>query len=295
MFTFVSAGFWNVAMRQPVLPVLIFLLFCSADIETAFAKGGRGGGRGRSATQTKNRNHTSRRRTIDQQNRTQGNRPLSHGRSPLASGHGKENGKVGSRGWAAQSQRVPIASAEGRAGYTQLHEVQFRNEQRKLDHRLRTAERLRENAARSGNQNLLDTADRMEQRAYEHYDSRLRRVRDGVTGVDDLPVGADVLSADDHGEGVLQPNRDGLVNSNSFDAGDVRGGGSNSLTQHHLKEERKLQHQPDVAQRLRDIATRNGNENLIQSADHMEEMAARRYERQLARFGEWDSDPSFTE
>jgi hypothetical protein len=282
MFTFVSAGFWNVVMRQPLLPILIFLLICSADIETAFAKGGRGGGRGRSTMQAKNRNHSGR-RTIEQQNREQGNRPLSHKRAPLASRPRKENGQVGLRGLAAPAQPVPIASAEGRTGYTQPHDVQLGNEQRKLDHRLRTAERLRENAARNGNQNLLDTADRMEQRAYEHFDSRLRRVSGGVTGVDDLS------------EGVLQPNRDGLINSNAFDAGDVRGGGSDSLTQHHLNEERKLQHQLDVAQRLRDIATRNGNENLIQTADHMEEMAARRYERQLARFGEWDSDPSFTE
>lgn len=46
-------------------------------------------------------------------------------------------------------------------------------------------------------------------------------------------------------------------------------------------DERKLQHQLAVAQHLRDIAGRNGNTNLLQTAERMEQMAISRYQQNL--------------
>ena len=54
-----------------------------------------------------------------------------------------------------------------------------------------------------------------------------------------------------------------------------------SLESAQALEERKLQHLFDVAQKLRDIAGRNGNENLLRTADKVEQVAISRYEAKL--------------
>ena len=147
----------------------------------------------------------------------------------------------------------------------------FSKEQRKLDHRLSVADKLRDNAARNGNQNLLDTADRMERSAYDHYDRRLNRIDGRTEDVD--PFGP-------------EPNAGRPSDLDPSWGRHDWGGDFDDLSRRELVEERKLQHQLDVAQHLRDVAARNGNENLMQTADRMQQMAIDRYQRQLAKFGE---------
>ena len=159
------------------------------------------------------------------------------------------------------------------------------NEERKLEHRLQTAQHLRDNSARNGNPNLLNTADRMEQRAYQHYDSRLGRLSGNSLepSLDDS-VPTSLLPADDVTAPTTQSSP--WPTSLSGDRGAVPVEATPlaeplSLESAQALEERKLQHLFDVAQKLRDIAGRNGNENLLRTADKVEQVAISRYEAKL--------------
>jgi hypothetical protein len=52
-----------------------------------------------------------------------------------------------------------------------------------------------------------------------------------------------------------------------------------------LREQRKRDHKLAQSQHLRDIAERNGNQNLLAEADRMEAQANDRYAKQLEKFG----------
>ncbi len=54
-------------------------------------------------------------------------------------------------------------------------------------------------------------------------------------------------------------------------------------------EERKRQHLFDVAQKLRDMAGRNGNANLLRTAEKVEQVAIARYQ---SKFGLWEGQSS---
>ena len=56
------------------------------------------------------------------------------------------------------------------------------NEARIVEHRLDQAERLRTISERNGNSNLLDTANRMESQANQHYDQRTQQI-DNLTAL----------------------------------------------------------------------------------------------------------------
>jgi hypothetical protein len=59
----------------------------------------------------------------------------------------------------------------------------------------------------------------------------------------------------------------------------------NSLESRVVNEERKLNHQLEVAQQVREIAAENGNAELLETASRMESMAADRYVRKLETLG----------
>lgn len=157
-------------------------------------------------------------------------------------------------------------------------------EERKLDHRLRTAQHLRDNAARNGNANLLNTADRMEQGAFDHYDSRLDRLGGGTGEVDftggdpDSLTLADDLTASPPTAPLSKPLG---KQSGSFVADNSLGKHRQSLDSGLAVEARNLQSRLDIAQRLRDIAGRNEDENLLRTAERLEQIAISRYEHDL--------------
>ena len=153
--------------------------------------------------------------------------------------------------------------SERLTGRNQAVAVQRANEQRQLQHRQATAQKLREISDRNGNENLKTVADKMDQRALDQFDKRNQKI--------------DQLNARHNPTDLTQPNRvDGLNPAdngiNDFSAQDQR---------RLLQEEQKLMHQLEVAQQLRDLAARNGNQNLIETADRMELMAAERYANQV--------------
>lgn len=151
--------------------------------------------------------------------------------------------------------------------------VQRDNEIRQLEQRQDTAEKLREISERNGNQNLKDVADRMDQRAQDQFEKRNQTI-------DQLPIKSNkAASADGAGSAIETGDleEDVSLDRNKLVLNQER---------HILNEERKLEHQLQIAQHLRDLAAKNGNQNLIETAERMELMAAEHYADQLAKFSQ---------
>jgi hypothetical protein len=148
--------------------------------------------------------------------------------------------------------------------------VQRSNEERKLLHSQQTAQKLRDISAKNGNENLLDVADRMDQKALDHYAKRQEKIDEFAKRGDDSPLDNNSL---------LDPLDQPLTEDQISKLTDP------VLQQQHrlLNEERTLQHQLDIAQKLRDLAAKNGNPNLLNTADRMEQMAADRYAKQIGK------------
>lgn len=149
-------------------------------------------------------------------------------------------------------------------------QVQRNNELRKLEHRQNTAQKLREISERNGNENLLDTADRMDQKALEHFEKRQAKIDEFAQRGENTPL---------DNNNLLDPLDQPLTEDQISKLTDPQ------LQQQHrlLNEERKLQHQLDIAQKLRDLSAKNGNPNLINTAERMEQMAAERYAKQIEK------------
>lgn len=192
--------------------------------------------------------------------------------------------------------------------------MQRANEQRKLNHRLSTADKLDQIAERNGNDRLYETAERMRQKAYEHYDKRMAKIDskepvsdlwddagddltdvDGVPGVADL---ADVAGAGDAPEladssdstaDVREPLSDAI--GDAEDADDPRSdlldpahkltGGENALYRQLRNEQRKLAKRMEVAQHLWDAYDQIGDERLAEAARRFEEQALDHYQKRL--------------
>ncbi len=148
-------------MRRTLLPVVLCSSVLLFDVDLALAKKG-GGGRGPSGPSKSSRPSLQPKQQPRIINSTAG--------SPL---HRRSDIQLSTRNRGNQTVE-----------WTPKADPRLGNEERKLDHRLQTAQHLRENSARNGNANLLNTADRMEQRAYEHYDSRLGRLGGNTAEVD---------------------------------------------------------------------------------------------------------------
>jgi hypothetical protein len=157
--------------------VAFFLWVVAESGPTAFAKG-RGGGGGRKG------GHSS----YGHSGRTGGSHAATRG-----SGQGRSAKPAKSPGATkspatqhARGAKRPLSidqPAEGKHPWS----MQRANEQRKLDHRLSTADRLDQIAERNGNDRLHEMAERMRDKAHELYEKRLAK----IDGKDPLPTPPD--------------------------------------------------------------------------------------------------------
>ena len=155
--------------------------------------------------------------------------------------------------------------------------VQAENEDQKLIQRQATAEKMREISDRTGNENLRATADKMDQQALDYYQKRNEKIDQLADRHEPTPAGTNVKNDVDpvaDTAPVPPPPEEPLQNLNESESSQQR---------RLLNEERKLEHQLSVAQKLRDLAAKNGNENLIRTAERMELMAAEQYASQLEK------------
>ena len=180
---------------------------------------------------------------------------------------------------------------KGFSGRDRAFQIQQFNEERKLRHRLDTAQRLREIANRNGNTNLLDAADRMEHKALEHYDKRLNKIGDTSGFAEELGQGGFELQQAPAGVG--QPGISDVPSQTPANVGQPKlsdvpsqAGRPDAFERQLLNEDRKFEQRLDKAQKLRDLAAQNGNQRLLQKANRMEQEALQLYEKRLDKIGQ---------
>jgi hypothetical protein len=151
-------------LRAGLFIVALCLWVVAESGPTAFAKG-RGGGGGRKG------GHSG----YHQNSRAVGSGAV------RGSGHGPST-KPAKSPWAGKTAATqhgggkrPL-SIDQPGGGEHPWSMQRANEQRKLDHRLSTADRLDQVAQRNGNDRLHETAERMRQKAYELHEKRMAKI-----------------------------------------------------------------------------------------------------------------------
>ena len=166
-------------------------------------------------------------------------------------------------------------------------------EDRKLEHRRQIADHLREISERNGNDQLNEVADRLEQGAQEHYEKRLQNINahdslDEAFDAADAPGNIGQSLSDDPPDFAGNPlgELDDVVD-NPPDVASKLTGRENALYRQLRNEERKLAHQMQVAERLRNLSELNGDEHLLEAADRLEEKALTHYTKRLAKITEF--------
>ncbi len=230
---------------------------CLAEVSSADAQPGKGAGRGPGIGRPGGRPVTP-----------NANGPGAPGRAPAGPPQARGTKPEAEPGANAR----PAFAGQRPAGRDEADGVGRLNPQ----DRQATANKLREIADRNGNQNLRDAARRREQRGR---DQRGQRDLD-----DDVARDLDDRRADENERQAERAAEQAEARQEAAEReaerqregeGPDNGGLANA--------ERQLQQQLEVAQKLRELAAKNGNENLIRTAERMESMAANRYEQQLRR------------
>ena len=143
--------------------------------------------------------------------------------------------------------------------------TQRQNEERKLNHRLDTADHLDQLAERNGNPRLHDTAERMRQKAFEHYDKRMAKIDSKdpwvSTELSEVPSVID----------------QSLRSPTSAAATDSRG---TQLAESRQELLRRL----DASQELSKLAEQSGNEELRAAASRIEQQALQQFYERLDGF-----------
>lgn len=240
--------------RQQLLSFSLLCLFCCTSLDAKPGKGG-GGPKNGGGPQQKFSGGGPRKSL----------NPRAGGPRNFAPPVGQGKPELGS----AVRGKGNIVPGEKLTGRDNALQVQRNNEERKLQHRQQTAQKLRDISARNGNGNLLETADRMDRNALEHYAERQQKIDQFAQRGGNAPL--DNILADPLDRPLTEEQISKLTDP--------------ALQRQHrlLNEERKLQQQLDIAQKLRDLSANNGNPNLIDTAERMELMAADRYAKQIEK------------
>jgi hypothetical protein len=164
--------------------------------------------------------------------------------------------------------------------------MQRTNEERKLEHRLGVADKLDRLADANGNQHLHDTAERMRQKAHQQYDKRIAKIdsKSPLDSPDDLesPAPADpdepIAGPPTTGE-PPPPSNEGAPPTQA--APTKLTGRQNALARQLHNEERKLEERTELAERLRAMGEEQGDPELLQAADRIEQQALSHFEERM--------------
>lgn len=189
----------------------------------------------------------------------------------------------------------PVSSIDQGAEGHHPWSMQRANEERKRTHRLNTADRLDQIAERNGNDRLHETAERMRQKADEHYEKRMAKIdgkdplfsppEDGPEGRPDLPTDPDEPGLPDLNDisdsSDLLDEADLTDPDRLLDSADKLTGRENALWRQLRNEERKLEHKLQLAERLLDAYDQTGDEFLEDAASRIEQRAVDHYEKRM--------------
>ena len=245
--------------RSCLLSIALVCLFVCHPLDARPGKGGGGPKRGGGPKISRGGGKSFAPKSVGGGNKIQS--PSGKGK-PNFTSKGNGNSSLNAQG------RGNGQTAEKLTGRERAVNVQRGNEERKLTQRQATAQKLREISARNGNDNLKDVADRMDQKAMDHYNKRQAKI-------DQLEQRGTPFDQSEFNDPLDQPLTDQQI-ANLDDP---------ILQQNHrfLNEQRKFEHQMQIAQQLREISARNGNPNLLNTAARMEQMAAHRFASQFTK------------
>jgi hypothetical protein len=197
-------------------------------------------------------------------------------------GNGSKSKAANQRGRASRDGGDP-SSPDWESRGSHPWSMQRANETRKRDHRLGVADKLDELADRNGNTNLHETAERMRDKAWQHYEKRLTKI-DGK--FDDLrwPDDAGWLSddaplGDSPGFSPLDPFARQLLSERQ-----------NDLVRQLRNEQQNLTRRLEVAQQLWDAHEQTGDRLMADVARAFEDHALDQFERITSAIGEFPHD-----
>jgi hypothetical protein len=254
-----------------IILMLAAFIFCLMPHDDLWAKGGRGGSKGGAGKSFKG----------GASSRGKGG-SSKVGAGPADRGKRKHSFNVGHE---ATNRNLD----DGERPWSKHHA----REQRKLDHRRRVADHLREISDRNGNEHLKQVADDMDERAQAHYDKQMEKIRqkygleetptDGVAPETafDNPLGGDSGSFDDSRE---------VLNSTDNSLDEVAPkltGRENALLRQLRNEEWKLAKRMEEVERMRAMAEQTGDDGMIQAADRLEEQALNHFHQRMTNISEF--------
>ncbi len=164
-------------------------------------------------------------------------------------------------------------------------------ERRKLEHRKRIADHLRQVGKQNDNNHLFDVADQLEKKAQQHYEKRLAAINGGQPveeTVVPLPSeGGELTSHLSHADRTLVHND---VENRSVADWTQQSLGRETAYQRRLQNaERQLEQRMNIASHLRNLAESQGDSRLLQSSEQLETMSLQRYTQQLMNITEFQS------
>jgi hypothetical protein len=166
-------------------------------------------------------------------------------------------------------------------------------EQRKLEHRQKVADHLREVSDRNGNEHLKQVADDMDERAQAHYDKQIEKINRKY-GLDDAEDDADAPGdvADEPQEGADESldDSDEFFNETDDHVDELTRklkGTENAAARHLRNEMRKLDKRMEAVERLRALGEETGNESMLQEADRLEQQALDHFHQRMEKITEF--------
>ena len=252
-------------MRSPVrtsltLIALAAFVFCSGDV---WAKGGRGGGGGK-----------------------RGGGKVS--RSSFPSHGGSHGGKrwtdaspAGKHQPSNKSFSQPKNPRDFANSTNQPWDRHQLREQRKLDHSQKVANHLRQVSDQNGNEQLKQVADDMDQRSQAHYDQQMEKIRqkygleDSFGQPGDMPASPLDESLGDAGSSL------GGGNDAVSDVAQKLTGRENALARQLRNEQRKLDKRLGMVDQMREVASANGDQAMLDNADRLEEWANNHFDQRM--------------
>ncbi|HEY3392169.1 MAG TPA: hypothetical protein VGK58_05655 [Lacipirellulaceae bacterium] len=167
-------------------------------------------------------------------------------------------------------------------------------EQRKLEHRQRVADHLREVSDRNGNEHLKQVADDMDERAQAHYDKQIEKINRKYGDDDDAAHDADEGEHDaDHSHDDAHESLDDShefhneTNENVDELTRKLTGTENAAARQLRNETRKLTRRMEAVERMRALGEETGNESMLQEADRLEQQALDHFHQRMEKIGEF--------
>ena len=164
--------------------------------------------------------------------------------------------------------------------------MQRANEERKLKHRIDVADKLDRLSEKNGNEHLKDTAERMRERAQDHYDKRLAKIdsKDPNTDPEDpsAPDDPEIPSPRDDSQSPLNPPPPPGGTAPDGSLGSKLTGRENAYYRQVRNEERKFSQRMEMAEQLRALGEQQNDPSLLAAADRLEQHGLDHFQQRMA-------------